>query len=43
MTPGEQARAAVREQMHDVRVACGETSPEAEQYIARHAEKETQP
>lgn len=42
MSPGEQARAAVREQMRDVRVACGETSPEAETYQPRHAEKETQ-
>lgn len=41
MTPGEQARAAVREQMRDVRVACGETSPEAETYQPRHAKEQS--
>lgn len=41
MSPGEQARAIVRERLHDVRVWLGETSDEHETYIAKHAKEKT--
>lgn len=41
MTPGQEAVAAVREQLRDVRVWLGETSPEHETYQPRHAKEPT--
>lgn len=41
MTPREEALTIVRAGLRDVRIALGETTPDAEDYTARHGKETT--